>query len=136
MVLFILISDKDKSYKSWYEWVPYGSTNKITSDFVNKLQMLGNIFIPKPNFVNFRKYTSYDNNEGYGNDIYFKIEDLEYENYVEWIYNQIEDKEQKIIVIGFEQGCHHAKFFANKYHTQVKACFILGDRILTKKNYS
>ena len=135
MVLFILISDIDKSWKSWYEWIPYGSDEKLTSDFVNKLEELGQVFIPKPNFVNFRKYASYDTNTGYGDDIHFNIKDLEYENYADWIYDQIQDKSQKLVVIGFEQGCHHAKFFANRYHKQTLACFILGDRILSKDNY-
>lgn len=135
MVLFILISDIDKSWNSWYEWIPYNSNKKLKSNFVSKLENLGKVFIPKPNFVNFRKFSNYDNNKGYGKDIYFKIEDLEFENYAEWIYNQIEYKDEKFIVIGFEQGCHHAKFFANKYYKQTIACFILGDRILTKENY-
>lgn len=135
MVLFILISDIDKSWKSWYEWIPYNTNDKLTSNFVSRLENLGKVFIPKPNFVNFRKYAKYDNNTGYGKDIYFKIEDLEFENYADWIYNQIENKDDKFVVIGFEQGCHHAKFFANRYHKQTIACFILGDRILTKENY-
>ena len=135
MVLFILINDIDKSWKSWYEWIPYNSNDKLTSNFVSRLENIGEVFIPKPNFVNFRKYAKYDNNTGYGKDIYFKIEDLEFDNYADWIYNQIKNKDEKFVVIGFEQGCHHAKFFANRYHKQTIACFILGDRILTEENY-
>jgi len=136
MVLFLLISDIDKSYKSWYNWIPYGQTKKLKTNFVKELEKIGKVFIPKPNFVNFRKYADYDNNIGYDGDIYFKLEDLEYENYTKWIYNQIDKKYRKnIIVIGFEQGCHHAKYFAQKYYKDCKGLFILGNRILTKENY-
>ncbi len=138
MVLFILISDIDKSYKSWYEWIPYNSTKKVKTNFVEQLEKIGKVFIPQPNFVNFRKYAKYDKNKGYNEDIYFSIDDLKFENYADWIYNQIDDKDKdkdNIIVIGFEQGCHHAKFFANKYHKNCLGLFILGNRILSKENY-
>lgn len=139
MVLFILISDIDKSYNSWYEWIPYNQTKKIKTNFVSQLKKLGEVFIPKPNFVNFRKYADYDNNKGYGKNIHFKLEDLKFENYAKWVYEQIDIKYRKnkknIIVIGLEQGCHHAKFFAQKYYKDCKGVFILGNRILTKENY-
>ena len=48
MVLFILISDIDKSWNSWYEWIPYNSNKKLKSNFVSKLENLGKVFIPKP----------------------------------------------------------------------------------------
>ena len=138
-MLFILISDIDKSYKSWYEWIPYNQTKKIKTNFVSQLKKMGEVFIPKPNFVNFRKYADYDNNTGYGRNINFTLEDLEFENYAKWIYEQIDIKYRKnkknIIVIGLEQGCHHAKFFAQKYYKDCKGVFILGNRILTKENY-
>lgn len=138
MVLFILFSDIDKSYKSWYEWTPYGSAIKYTSNFVLELEKIGKVFIPRPSWVNFRKYATYDLNTGYDGDIHFTIEDLIYENYADWVYGQIneEDKHDKnLIIIGYEQGCHHAKFFANRFHDQCIGLFILGDRILTRENY-
>ncbi len=136
MVLFVLISDIDKSWKSWYEWTFYNSNNKLTTDFVSELNRMGSVDIPEPNFVNFRKYADYDKNEGYGDDIYFKVEDLDFENYTDWIYNQLDKEDRKnMIVIGLEQGCHHAKFFANKYHRECRGLFILGNRILSKENY-
>jgi len=136
MVLFVLISDIDKSYKSWYEWIPYNSKKKIKTNFVKELEKIGKVFIPKPNFVNFRKFSKYDNNNGYDGDIYFSIDDLRFENYSKWVYNQIDGEDKgNIIVIGFEQGCHHAKFFANKYHKDCMGLFILGNRILSKQNY-
>ena len=104
MVLFILISDIDKSWKSWHEWIPYNSNDKLTSNFVNRLENIGKVFIPKPNFVNFRKYAKYDNNIGYEDNIYFKIEDLEFENYVDWIYNQIENKDEKLLLLDLNKG--------------------------------
>jgi len=135
-MLFILISDIDKNYRSWYEWIPYNSKQKMETDFVSELQKMGKIFIPKPNFVNFRKYAKYDNNNGYDGDIYFKIEDLYFETYADWIYDQIPEKDRlKFIVIGLEQGCHQAKFFANRYSRNCVGVFILGDRILSKENY-
>tara|TARA_B100001989_G_C24090334_1_gene246784 strand:- start:278 stop:481 length:204 start_codon:yes stop_codon:yes gene_type:complete len=67
---------------------------------------MGEVFIPKPNFVNFRKYANYDKNTGYGKDINFTLEDLKFEKYAKWIYDQINIKYRKnkknIIVIGFE----------------------------------
>ena len=94
-MLFILISDIDKSYKSWYEWIPYNQTKKIKTNFVSQLKKMGEVFIPKPNFVNFRKYADYDNNTGYGRNINFTVEDLEFENYAKWIYEQIDIKYKK-----------------------------------------
>ena len=137
MVTFLLISDIDKSNKSWNEWTPYDNSHtKFKSNFVKQLKSLGKVYLPQPNFVNFRKYATYDNNKGYTDNIKFSIEDLQFENYCDWLYNQI-DKEfrNNIIVIGFEQGCHFAKFFANRYSGNCLAVFILGDRVLTKKNY-
>lgn len=137
MVTFLLISDIDKSSKSWYKWIPYNNSNTIfTSDFVIQLELLGKVYHPQPNFVNFRKYASYDNNKGYTNDIMFSIEDLQFENYSEWLYNQIDEEfRNNIIVIGLEQGCHVAKYFANRYHNRCSSVFILGDMVLTKQNY-
>ena len=90
--------------------------------------------IPKPNFVNFRKYANYDNNTGYDGSIFFTLQDLKFENYAKWIYEQIDIKHRgDIVVIGLEQGCHHAKFFAHKYFKDCRGVFILGNRILTKK---
>lgn len=137
MVTFVLISDIDKNYKSWYQWIPYNTNQKKKTDFVEHLEKLGKVFIPKPNYVNFRKYTKYDINCGYGDDIYFTMEDLDFENYAQWIYEQIDKKDgNKMIVVGFEQGCHHAKYFANKYHQECIGLFILGNRILSENNYT
>ena len=40
MVLFILITDIDKNYKSWYEWIPYNQINKIKTNFVSQLKKM------------------------------------------------------------------------------------------------
>lgn len=137
MVTFLLISDIDKNSKSWYEWIPYNNLHTVfSSDFVDQLKSLGNVYLPQPNFVNFRKYAQYDNNQGYTDNIMFSIEDLQFENYSEWLYNQIDEIDRNnIIVIGFEQGCHIAKYFSNRYHRECSSVFILGDRVLTKQNY-
>ena len=136
MPTFLLITDIDKNASSWYKWRPYDSDKIYETDFVDQLKKIGKVYIPQPNFVNFRKYAKYDKNIGYNNDIIFSIKDLEYENHAKWLYNQIDENDRhNIIVIGLEQGCHHAKFFANTYHNQCIGLFILGDRILTKENY-
>lgn len=136
MVVFILISDIDKNAKSWHEWIPYNSEKKYTTDFVEQLKKMGKVIIPQPNFVNFRKYAKYDKNKGYGENIYFKMEDMDFENHAEWVYSQIDEEDRKeMIVIGFEQGCHHAKYFASKYHDVCRGLFILGNRKMSKKNY-
>lgn len=136
MITFLLISDINKNSKSWYEWIPYGSKLKYESNLVNELAKIGKVYIPQPNFVNFRKYDENDKNNGYTDNIFFNINDLKFENYSDWLFNQI-DKIYKnnIIVIGFELGCQYAKFFANKYHKYCLAVFLLGDTILTKENY-
>ena len=40
-MLFILITDIDKSYKSWYEWIPYNKTTKLKTNFVAQLKKMG-----------------------------------------------------------------------------------------------
>jgi hypothetical protein len=136
-VLFILISDIDKSYMSWFEWKNYNSTITYNSDFVKQLENYGKVFIPQPNFINFLKYYSGNTNSGYDGSIYFKIEDLDFDNYVDWIFSQIseQDKTKKWIVIGYNQGSHYAKYFANKYFKYCTGLFILEDRIFSKVNF-
>ncbi len=136
MPIFVLFTDIDKNSKLWHEWIPYNSNDIYKTDFVDQLKKIGKVYIPEPNFVNFRKWAKYDKNKGYGSDIYFSIDDLKFENYTDWVYDQIKEEDRNnIIVIGFEQGNHLAKYFCNKYSDNCLAAFILGDRILTKKNY-
>jgi len=136
-MLFLLISDIDKNAKSWEKWIsPTGKV--LTSDFVKELKKHGDVLIPQPNWVNFRKYDKLDNNIGYINNVFFSIKDLEFETYVKWIKSQIPSKykkSNKIVIIGLEQGCHHAKYLANSIKQWCKKLYILGDRILSKKNY-
>lgn len=141
-MLFLLISDIDKNAKSWEKWItPNG--NVLTSNFVKELKKHGEVLIPQPNWVNFRIFDRLDNNSkgktDYDiNNIYFDIKDLEFENYSKWIKTQIPAKyknSKKITIIGLSQGCHNAKFLANDIKKWVKKLYILGDRLMSKKNY-
>jgi hypothetical protein len=64
----------------------------------------------------------------------FKIEDLHFENYAKWVYNQI-DPNKKYIAIGLDQGTHFAKYFCNQYSDNCICLYILIDRNFTKKSY-
>ena len=119
MVQFILFSYVMTGHKCWYGNQNYG----YDTHFVSHLNGLGKVIIPKPNYVNFMRYSRQKPNIKDGNRIFatdegeidFTIEDLQFENYAKWVYEQI-DTGDRYIVIGLDQGCHHAKFFANKYH--------------------
>lgn len=131
---FILFGDVMTGHQVWFH---DKNNNKI--DFVKKLKKLGNVIILKPNYVNFMNYS--DANEG-GNwfyksgikDIDFTIEDLQFENYSKWVYNQI-DPNKKYIAIGLDQGCHFAKHFCNMYPNNCLALYVLIDRNFTKQSY-
>lgn len=134
-VEFILFGDVMTGSNIWfYDF----DENKI--NFVDKLKELGNVIILNPNYVNFMRYGK-ENKENPNRlyapkkgDIHFKIEDLQFENYADWVYNQI-NKNKKYVAIGLDQGAHFAKYFVNKYNDNCLALFILRDRILTKENY-
>jgi hypothetical protein len=132
---FILFGDVMTGHGVWF----HDNQNKEI-DFVDKLEKLGDVIILKPNYVNFMNYSKTKNNKGNKfyksnlDDLKFMIEDLQFENYAEWVYSQI-DPDKKYIVIGLDQGCHFAKFFCNKYKTNCIALYILIDRNFTKKSY-
>lgn len=67
-------------------------------------------------------------------NINFTVDDLQFENYADWVFSQI-DPNKKYIAIGLDQGAHFAKYFVNKYNDNCIALLILTDRILTKENY-
>ena len=131
---FILFGDVMTGHQVWFH---DKDNNKI--DFVKKLKKLGDVIILKPNYVNFMNYTKVknDGNWFYKSDIKeinFKIEDLHFENYSKWVYNQI-DPNKKYIAIGLDQGCHFAKYFCNLYPNNCICLYILIDRNFTKKSY-
>lgn len=114
--------------------------NKL--DFVDKLRKLGNVIVLNPSYVNFMRYSRIipsftDANRKFtpkeGN-IKFTLEDLQFETYAKWVYQQI-DPEIKYVAIGLDQGAHFAKFFVNTYSKNCVALFILIDRLFTKENY-
>jgi hypothetical protein len=131
---FILFGDVMTGHQVWFH---DKGNNKI--DFVKKLKKLGDVIILKPDYVNFMNYTKVKND---GNWFYksgiketnFTIEDLQFENYSKWVYNQI-DPNKKYIAIGLDQGCHFAKYFCNKYLDNCICLYILIDRNFTKKSY-
>lgn len=117
-------------------WLHDKEGNNI--NFVDQLHKLGEIIILKPNYVNFMKYSKKkEGNSLYSSsnkEIRFNKEDLEFENYANWVYDQI-DKSKEYIAIGLEQGAHFAKFFCNQYPEKCKALYVLIDRNFTKKSY-
>ena len=105
--------------------------------FLNRLV----IIVLKPQYVNFMRYGSKDPSninkiftpvDGATN---FNKEDLDFENYSEWVYDQI-DPNTPCIAIGLEQGSHFAKYFVNRYSEICSGLIILNDRIFTKENYT
>jgi hypothetical protein len=108
------------------QWMHDPSGNKI--DFIEKLQTVGNVIILKPNYLNFMKYSLFDNKGT--NWIYkskddsitdFKIADLQFENYSAWVYSQINPM-FKYVAISLDQGCHFAKHFCNTYPENCVQC--------------
>jgi len=136
-IQFILFTDVMTGYKSWFRDL---DDNKI--NFVDKLKNMGNVIIPKPNYVNFMRYSKIKPNQADVNrlfaskkgEINFTIDDLQFENYADWVYDQI-NPNIKYIAIGLDQGAHFAKFFANKFSDQCLALFVLTDRLFTKESF-
>jgi hypothetical protein len=129
---FILFGDVMRGHQVWFH---DNNNNKI--DFVKRLKRLGKVIILKPNYVNFTNYTKEDKNIYYKSgikNINFTIEDLYFENYAKWIYNQI-DPNKKYIAIGLDQGNHFAKYFCNQYPDKCICLYILIDRNFTKESY-
>jgi hypothetical protein len=132
---FILFGDVMTGHGVWF----HDNQNKEI-DFVDKLKQLGDVIILKPNYVNFMNCSKTKNNKGNKfyksklDDLEFTIEDLQFENYADWVHSQI-DPDTKYIAIGLDQGCHFAKFFCNKYKKNCIALYILIDRNFTKKSY-
>lgn len=131
---FILFGDVMTGHQVWF----YDkNNNKI--DFVKKLKKLGSIIILKPNYVNFMNCTNVKEKLNWHyksgiKDIDFKIEDLYFENYANWVFEQI-DQNKKYIAISIDQGAHFAKYFCNQYSDSCVCLYILIDRNLTKKSY-
>jgi len=135
-IQFILFSDILMGSDCWFY-----DLNGKTTYFVDKLRGLGEFIILKPTYVNFMKYTkNRDNNDPkhfYAptkGDISFKMEDLSWENYTNWVYGQI-DPNKKFVVIALGQGAYFAKYFANKYHDKCLGLFVLDVRTSLEQNY-
>jgi hypothetical protein len=136
-IQFILFGDVMTGDKCWFYDL---NNNKI--NFIDLLEKLGDVIILKPNYVNFMRYSKLASSNTDVNRLFapqtgpieFTIEDLQFENYAEWAYNQI-NPNKEYIAIGLDQGSHFAKYFVNKYHQKCIALFILTDRIFTKQNY-
>lgn len=136
-VQIILFGDVMTGSDAWFYDLDHNKVN-----FVDKLRDLGNIIVLKPTYVNFMRYSKIkqiqtDVNRKFTpktGDINFTVNDLQFETYAKWVYQQI-DSEKKYIAIGLDQGAHFAKYFVNKYDTKCISLFILIDRILTKENY-
>ena len=131
---FILFGDVMNGHQVWFHDKDNNNIN-----FVKKLKKLGDVIILKPNYVNFMNYTEVKKpgNWFYKSgikDINFTIEDLQFENYAKWVYNQI-DHNKKYITIGLDQGCHFAKYFCNQYPDNCICLYILIDRNFTQKSY-
>jgi hypothetical protein len=133
-IQFILFGDVMTGHQTWYY-----NKDKKDINFVAKLEELGDVIILKPNYVNFMNLSKEKKslNWFYKSKIKnnnFAIEDLQFENYSEWVYKQI-DKKKKFIAIGLDQGCHFAKFFCNQYPDNCICLYVLIDRNFTKKSF-
>lgn len=138
IVQFILFGDVMTGYKQWY----YNKNNKKI-EFVKRLKKLGNVIVLKPNYVNFMGVSTKKNLNDYNrfystkknlNDYYFTKDDLMFENYSKWVFDQI-DQNIPYVAIGNEQGSHFAKHFCNKYSHKCMKLYILIDRNFTKESY-
>jgi len=131
---FILFGDVMTGHSVWFH-----DKDKAKIDFVKRLKKLGNVIILKPNYVNFMNWVTV---KRHGNwfyksgikDIEFTIEDLQFENYSKWVYQQT-DPNKKYIAIGLDQGTHFAKFFCNQYPENCICLYVLIDRNFTKHSY-
>jgi|APSaa5957512622_1039677.scaffolds.fasta_scaffold26990_2 hypothetical protein len=135
-VQFILFGDVMTGHDVWFR-DEFG--NNI--DFIERLQSIGDVIILKPNYVNFISYTNINNpkdlNRYYktnDTNIFFHLNDLQFEIYADWVYKQINPNKQ-YIAIGLEQGAHFAKFFCNQYASNCISLYIIIDRIFTKNSY-
>jgi len=136
-IQFVLFGDVMTGDECWFF-----DLDKNPINFVELLEQLGDVVILKPNYVNFMRYSKNEQNKTDVNRIFapqtgsinFTIENLQFENYAEWVAEQI-DPNKEHIAISLDQGSHFAKYFVNKYNSKCIALFILIDRILTKKNY-
>jgi len=133
-IQFILFGDVMTGHNVWFHDKNY---NKI--NFVEKLKKLGKVIILKPTYVNFMKYSNIEkggnwNYKTHKKNIHFTIEDLQFENYSNWVKTQV-NMNQKYIAIGLEQGSHYDKYFCNDNSDNCIALYILIDRNLTKESY-
>jgi hypothetical protein len=137
---FILFGDVMTGHQVWFH-----DKHNRKIDFIKKLKKIGEVIILKPNYVNFMNYTKEKEKEkekATGNLYYksgiknidFNIEDLHFENYAKWVYNQIHPN-KKYIAIGLNQGSHFAKYFCNEYPINCVRLYILTDRNFTQKSY-
>ena len=132
----VLFGDLFAERKSWFY-----DTDGQKIDFIKQLEKIAEVIILEPTYLNFMKFlnnTTVHNadqsSSGSSITYQFTKEDLQYENFTSWAYSQL-NPNKKYIVVGVDQGCHFAKYFANYYKDSCIGLFILGDRILTKENY-
>lgn len=116
MVLFVLFNGGGLSEKQWKE-NPFGGKK---TNFLTKLKKYGNIYTYTPIFYNYNKYNNLDDNK-YGKDIEFNIEDTDLENHCELIYNEIKKLDDFFILISHSRGHMMAYKFAIMYEKKVKA---------------
>ena len=133
-IQFILFGDVMTGHQVWYH-----DNNNKKIDFVDKLKKLGKVIILKPNYVNFMNYSKVEQSMNWFyksglKKVNFTIDELQFENYSEWVNKQI-DQNKKYIAIGLDQGCHYAKYFCNKYADKCIGLYILIDRNFTKQSY-
>lgn len=132
-VQFILFGNVMTDHSVWFH-----DKNLHKINFVDALKTRGNVIVLKPNYVNFMRYSKLNRSIELKNpsesNVWFNIEDLSFENYSKWVFDQI-DKNKKFIVIGLDQGCHMAKHFSNEYSDNCIALYVLMDRNFTKESY-
>lgn len=105
----------------------------LRTDFLERLEKIGHIFTYTPIFSTYLQFDKNNKFKDFDKKYTFNLEDILFENYCKFIYDQI--KHIKKNFISLEEGCHYANYFANKYHNKCIGLFLIGNRRFNKENY-
>jgi hypothetical protein len=139
MTLFVLFPDISHSKLIWQ----YDFERKLSTDFLTKLETKGQVYTFTSKFSRYQQFNKskkpeFDKNDK--EDFVFDLEDIKFDNLIKSVYDDIKSDYQfngikKFIVIGLEQGCHYANYFANRYNEECLGLILIGNRRLTKDNF-
>jgi len=162
MTLFVLFPDISHSKLIWqYDFERKLSTDFLTKlETKGQVYTFTSKFSRYQQF-NKSKKPEFDKNDK--EDFVFDLEDIKFDNLIKSVYDDIKSDYQytyheaqkrndkgslntskindncngikKFIVIGLEQGCHYANYFANRYNEECLGLILIGNRRLTKDNF-